>query len=182
MNNKYYITHLDDPRMPAFVTWSKPYVGKLEDFRMASQLMENGDKLTVDMLDCLGAVEEETLELKDFSWEHTNTWGFPYYLKCDAATIHQIVIRRNNTKYRLLKATFYNLYYSARKDDWKLVDHFWGQPGLLQYEETASGNKVYNILYLIDKEYKSYREALCSLSNPKELVLSSFCDEIFGDG
>ena len=182
MSNNYFVTRLDDPRMPAFVTWSKPYIGTLEDFQIATKVMKDGYTLPLDALECLGNIQTTETTLKDYSWEHLNVWGFPYYMKCDAAKITQLVAKLDKHYCRCYKATFYNLYYKSGIGTWQLVDHFWGHPGLLQYEETESGNKVQNILYLIDKYYDTYEEAINSVSNRDELFLASFCDEIFGDG
>ena len=207
MNEQFYVLHLDDPGKPGFVSCEKPYfgdesimttiagltrdLGPFEDVVKGIDDYFAGKKDTTHIvahhpdlvLSKVEWVSEGKMQLNATTWEHTNTWGFPYLIKCDHAFIMQVVLKYNKKYCRCLRAWFDNLTFEGPSGFWNPVTSFWGYGNLmLIYNMPGGGRKINNVPYLLDKEYETLEAAVDSLTNPSELSFASFCDEIFGDG
>lgn len=202
-----YTLMLDNPANPGFVSGDKPYFGDEEEITTAAALMRCredyadtvaaiddyfcGNKAAthsvayqkIPVLKTHKLISEYKLSIPAREWEHTNTWGFPYKMKCDKALVHQIVVKYGGKYCRCLRVWFDNLCYKTTGDTWDNVTRWWGHRDLmLNYHLPGGGFKLNNILYLLDKQYDTLEEAVDSLTNPDELSFASFCDEIFADG
>ena len=108
---RYYRLELDDYSAAAFTSFGKYYYGTTEDFRcffreltidMALkkqfgdlisrfQSFEEGQQnishyiayRKIPFLVPAHLLHKETVILENYEWEHTNTWGLPYYMRCD---------------------------------------------------------------------------------------------------
>lgn len=207
MKERYFVLHLDDPGKPGFVSCDKPYFGNEEVITFAAALMRdngsyhdtvkgiddyfNGKKdsthtvahRSVRVLSEVDWISEAKMQLAETTWEHTNTWGFPYIMRCDHAFLQQVIVKYNKKYCRCYRAWFDNLCYEGPTGSWNKVTSFWGYRELMLIYHLTEGNlKINNVPFLLDKEYETLEAAVDSLTNPSELCFSSFCDEIFGDG
>ena len=202
-----YTLMLDNPANPGYVSGDKPYFGSKEEIIVAASLMRcreaYGDTVaaiddyfcgnnaathrvafqTMPVLTTTDLISECKLAIPEKEWEHTNTWGFPYIMKCEKAFIHQIIVKHEDKYCRCLRVWFYNLRYKTPGSEWNKITSWWGHRDLmLNYHLPGGGFKLNNVLYLLDKQYDTVEGAIDSLTNPDELSFSSFCDEIFADG
>lgn len=207
MIKTYYALLLDDPGKPGFVSAGKPYIGAEEEMTVAAGLMRcrepYGDTVAaIDDYFCGNKnathnvayrtepvftkaewVSEAKMQLPEMTWEHTNTWGCVYKMKCNRGLVMQIIVKYEGKYCRCLRVWFDNLCYEGPVGSWNRVTSFWGHRDLmLIYHLPGGGLKVNNVLYLIDKQYDTLEEAVDSLLKPEELSFASFCDEIFSDG
>ena len=207
MTPTYYVLLLDDPANPGFVSGDKPYFGTEEHITTAAALMrcreDYGDTVaaiddyfcgnkkathrvayqTVPILTTVAWVSEAKLSIGATFWEHTNTWGFTYKMKCESALLSQIILKYERKYCRCLRVWFNNLCYADNRENWTPVTSWWGHRDLmLNYHIPGGGFKLNNVLYLLDKQYDTLEEAVDSLTKPEELCFTSFCNEIFGDG
>ena len=125
MADKYYILNLWDYGTPAFVSFDKMYIGTEAEIRTALQAMKEaekgsdetvaaierylaGDKTAthniayneIPVLEPCTRIASSTLSLGEYSWEHTNVWGFPYVMKCDSAEVKQLIVKYKRKYYR----------------------------------------------------------------------------------
>ena len=108
---RYYRLELDDYSAAAFTSFGKYYYGTTEDFRCFFRELSIDDKLKEQFKDLISTFQsfeevqqdvshyiayrkvpflvpahllhKETVILENYKWEHTNTWGLPYYMRCD---------------------------------------------------------------------------------------------------
>lgn len=148
MGEKYYVLNLWDYGTPAFVSLDKMYVGTEAEICTAIEAMKTeekeaetvaaveryfaGDKTAthniayrdIPILEPCTRVASSTLNLGEYSWEHTNVWGFPYFLKCDSVEVKQIIVKYKRKFYRCVRAWFKNLCYESVTRKWELLGDF----------------------------------------------------------
>ena len=193
MNEKYYILNLWDYGTPAFVSCDKMYVGTEAEIRAAIEAMKKspkgieetvaaaerylaGDKTAthniayneIPVLEPCTRIASSSLSLGAYSWEHTNVWGFPYFMKCDSAEIKQIIIKYKRKYYRCVRAWFKNLRYESVSGKWTLMGDFYLGPAYLfdVKDEPGEGRTMNNLLYVAEEVYVKFRFA--SVYNSKE--------------
>lgn len=135
MSETYYVLNLDDPAIPGFCSFNKMYVGTEETINKVADNLEkskqypetvsairnyfNGNHFSEHsiaycsqkVLVPVDVKSEHTHTFESMRWTHMNIWGFPYEMKCDSATIHQITFKLGNTTYRCVRAWLENLRY-----------------------------------------------------------------------
>lgn len=208
MNEKYYVLKLWDYGTPAFVSFDKMYVGTEADIRAATESMKkkDADDKTVKALERYFAgdmtathniayreipilepctrIASSALTLGEYSWEHINVWGFPYYMKCDSAEVKQIIIRYKKKYYRCVRVWFKNLRYGISTEKYSLLgDFFLGPSALFSVTDQPDKSRTMsNRLYVVEEVYDKIEDAEDKLLSEEHLVFKGFCDDIFADG
>ena len=208
MADKYYILRLWDHAMPGFVSFDKIYVGTEEEIRTAIASMKKsekgnetvaavehylaGDKTATHNIAYrdIPALEPSTfvcsskLTLGKKEWEHINTWGFPYVMRCDSAEIKQIIVKYKRKYYRCHRTTFQNLRYESIMGRWSLMGDFYLGPSYLfdVVDEKGKPRKMTNLLYVVEEVYNTLEEADDKILSEEHLNFKTFLDDIFGDG
>ena len=209
MNEKYYILKLWDYGTPAFVSFDKMYIGTEAEIRIAVQAMKEAEKGSdetvaaverylagdknathsiayqeIPVLETCTRIASSTLNLGEYSWEHTNVWGFPYFMKCDSAEIKQILVEYKGKYYRCVRAWFKNLRYESVSGKWTLMGDFYLGPAYLfdVVDKRGEGRIMNNLLYVAEEVYANLDEAEDKLLSEEHLVFKGFCDDIFADG
>lgn len=122
------------------------------------------------------------LRLENYSWHHTNTWGYDHTLRCKCAVTHHIWIEADCHFVRVVKVEFNTLQLHAGNDLWAPLGHnLGGHPKILC---TNEGN-VLNRLAVEEKRFENRDAAVLNFVQfyeEKDMDFSEFCNEIFGDG
>lgn len=206
----YFRLELDDASAAAFTSFGKYYYGTLSEIEEFIQAIDNDQRLREDYQSLISAFKayiagdhqvkhfvayqevpfltpvrlEKTEKrcLENYSWEHLNTWHFPYPMRCDKVECEHYLFRDENRYVRCVKANFYGLSYEGFKGDWIGVgEMFWGYPHLIEHNPP----RVYNRLAEIEKTFDSKDTALedwSSLRSSYVPIFTEFCNDIFGDG
>lgn len=208
MTEKYYVLNLWDYGTPAFVSFDKMYIGTEADIRVAMRSMKkkNADSETVKaleryfdgdknathniayneipILEPCTYIASSTITLGEYSWEHTNVWGYPYYMKCDSAEVKQILVRYKKKYYRCVRAWFQNLRYGVSTEKYSLLGDFYLGPSELfdVTDKPDKGRTMSNRLYVVEEVYKKLDDAEDKLLAEEHLEFKGFCDDIFADG
>ena len=208
MGEKYYVLNLWDYGTPTFVSFDKMYVGTEVEIRTAIEAMKTegkeaekvaaveryfaGDKTTtlniayrdIPILEPCTRVASSTLNLGEYSWEHTNVWGFPYFMKCDSVEVKQIIVKYKRKYYRCARAWFKNLCYESVTRKWDLLGDFFLGPDYLfdVLDKPGEGRTMNNLLYVSEEVYAKLEDAEDKLLSEEHLVFKGFCDDIFADG
>lgn len=208
MTEKYYVLNLWNYGTPAFVSFDKMYVGTEAEIRTAIESMKKEEKNNetvaaveryfagdttathniayrdIPVLEQCRRVASSTLTLGEYSWEHINVWGFPYYMKCDSAEIKQILVEYKGRYYRCVRAWFKNLRYESVSGNWNLMGDFYLGPAYLfdVVDKPGEGRTMNNLLYVVEKAYENMDDADDEFLSEEYLDFKGFCDDIFGDG
>ena len=209
MNEEYYVLRLWDSATPAFVSSDKMYIGTEDDIRALLEQIKQfekyseetlsaiaryiaGDKTTkhniayrdIPVLEHCDRIASSTLSLENYSWEHTNIWGFPYFMKCDFAEVKQIIVKYKRKYYRCIRAWFKNLCYESKSGIWILMGDFFFGPAYLfgVKEDLVEGRTLNNRLYVVEKVYDNLDDADDEFLSIEHLDFAGICNDIFGDG
>ena len=208
MTEKYYVLKLRDYAAPAFVSFDKMYVGTEMEIRTVIEAIKetvknsetieaveryfSGDKTAthniistdIPVLEPCSFVASSLLSLGEYSWEHSNIWGFPYFMKCDSAEIKQIIVKYKQKYYRCVRAWFKNLCYKSIEEKWDLLGDFILGPDYLfdVIDKTGEPRIMNNLLYVIEEVYSDLDEAEDKILSEESLVFDAICDDIFADG
>lgn len=209
MADQIYRILLDDYSCPGFVSALKAYYGTLEhlssfitairnDEQFADGLSElsscfdrflQGEKNITHVvaykerpfLNRAKRLGDATSEHKDIEWEHINTWGCPYYMRCDEVKSSHIWLSCTGAYTRAIKAEFVNLQYKNTLGNYTSPIMYWGFPHQIE----TDGNKTYSRLFGVEKVFTSKAEALDDMENFKKEGQPDFSvllEDIFGDG
>ena len=207
---RYYRLILDDYSAASFTSFSKDYFGKMEDiaglfkaireddsiadsfkdFMSVYELYLSGDKRVTHMV----AYQEvpflvpakklgsETTVLYNHTWNHTNTWGCIYEMRCEKAESTHIWLSCHGKYSRCIQTRFTNLEYMNPLG--KYTSHggrMWGFPHQLEYESPITESR----LFVVEKFFKNKAEAINDhlhfIQNP-DPKFDSVVDDLFGDG
>ena len=203
----YFRLELDDYSGPSFVSWNKEYFATMADIRDFIEALSKAKK-NQHLIDAFRAYESgqtdathivayqevrllapvrvlhrETVEIENLAWEHTNTWGCGYDMRCDKVCSEHLWIECEGKFYRALKATFTNLCYEGFSRQWiPLGDMLWGYPCVLA---GTPGGDLWNRLAEPEKSFKTEDElqqdwqAFKTSATPD---YTHFCNDIFGNG
>jgi len=206
----YYRLELDDYSAAAFTSFGKYYYGTMEDLRYffgELTIDEELKKRFKDLISTFQAFNEgqqdlthsiayrkvpflvpahllhkETVTLESYKWEHTNTWGWPYYMRCDKVESEHLWFACGGEYFRAVKAVFSKLQYAGTADQWNHIGTMlWGFPCIL----TGNPFSFWNRLAEPEKHFKTMEEvrqdwkAFLETPDPD---YSEFCNDIFGDG
>ena len=210
MSERYYRLELDDAAAASFTSLGKYYYGTLDEIAGFISAFENDPKLKDDYQPLISAfktyvagdhqvkhmvayrevpfltpvrlLHEEKGHLENFSWEHLNTWRWPYMMRCEKAECRHFWFKEEETFVRCVKAVFYGLAYEGLMDDWiKVGDMLWGYSHMIEFEPP----RVYNRLAEIEKTFKTRDDALADIASFRSDYspdFTEFCNDIFGDG
>lgn len=208
--SRYYRLLLDDYSATSFTSFSKDYYGTLEQIGELFEALKQDEELAERQKYIIGIYDRylagetsishkvayrevpflipakvlgtETFVLTDYAWEHTNTWGCPYLMKCDKAECSHIWFSCYGKYSRCIQVHFTNLQYESITGKYEpLGSMIWGYP------EQIAGNhgNVYNRLFVEEKVFKNKAEAMADrlnfIHNP-DPQFDEFLNDIFGDG
>jgi len=209
MKEKYYILRLWDYATPSFVSFDKVYVGTENEIRAAIASMKeyeetpsatveavekylSGDKTAthniayqeIPALEPCKFICSSVLTIGKKQWEHTNTWGCPYIMRCDSAEVKQIIVKYQRKYYRCHRTTFHNLRYESVMGRWSLMGDFYLGPCYLFDVSRRKGKPrtMNNLLYVVEEIYDTLEEAEDKILSEEHLDFKTFLDDIFGDG
>lgn len=208
--SRYYRLLLDDYAAPSFTSFDKDYYGTLEDINSFFEEIKSDEEIAkrqryiisvyekflagnksirhsvayreVPFLIPAKVLAEATTQLTDYSWEHLNTWSWPYNLKCDKAECKHIWFSCYKRYSRCIQVLFENLQYENTIGNYEpLGDMIWGYPGII----AGSKGNLRNTLFVEEKVFKNKAEALADrdlfITSPDH-NFSKVLDDIFGDG
>ena len=206
----YYRLELDDYSAAAFTSFSKEYFGTMDDIRdFISALEQNEDfcksqralievfhkyqqgeknirhKVAyqeVPFLVRVKVLHQECRQYHDLSWEHLNTWRWPYYLRCSRADAEHLWLQCQKKYYRCVKVRFTGLEYESFQDEWNpLGGMLWSYPKMIEYVKPL----LWNRLAVIEKYFDNLEDIAADIkafAEKPDPDFSRFCDDIFGDG
>lgn len=208
--SRYYRLLLDDYSAASFTSFSKDYYGTLEQIGELFEAIKQDEGLAERQKYILGiynrylagetqishkvayrevpflvpakVLATETSVLTNYSWEHINTWGCPYLMKCDKAECTHIWFSCYGKYSRCIQVSFTNLQYENIVGKYEpLGMMIWGFP------EQIAGNhgNVYNRLFVEEKVFKDKSEAMSdrlNFTHNPDPQFDEFLNDIFGDG
>ena len=209
-NSTYYRLELDDYSAAAFTSFGKYYYGTMEDLRCffgELTIDEELNKRFKDLISTFQAFDEgqqglthyiayrkvpflvpahllhkETVTLESYKWEHTNTWGWPYYMRCDKVESEHLWFACGGEYFRAVKAVFLKLQYAGTADQWNHIGTMlWGFPCILTgnpfsfWNRLAEPEKHFKTMEEVQQDWKAFLKA-------PDPDYSEFCNDIFGDG
>ena len=209
MDRLIYEIDLDDYSLPGFCSGTRKYYGTADEVKAFVLSLNNAEGSHLENLvkaidfNCSnGYILRHTVEydkglfispvtliaqasfrIKAPEWMHLNIYGYPYYMKADSAIISEMIVKSRKIYVKCARAELKNLRYSIHptKGKWKkLTDGFWGFPGIIQYD--PKGDKTFSSLFFVEKESERKNDPELKIGDPKNIDLSGFCDNIFGDG
>lgn len=210
MAKQLYKLYLDDYSAASFTSFDKCYVGTLGDIGNFVASIKNDKNISDNHSDLISAYENfisgdtsamhmvahqntrfltrvkclgcDTSSLTEYNWEHTNTWGFPYYMHCAKVGSSHLWLSSGRKYFRCIKSNFTNLTYNSADGQYiDFGDRFWGFPHQIEHNTPIT----YNRLFVIEKEFKSKTEALQDMEAFKskpDVNFTEVLNDIFGDG
>lgn len=208
--SRYYRLLLDDYSAASFTSFSKDYYGTLEQIRSLFEAMKEDEDVAERQKYILDIYERyiagassishqvayrevpflvpakvlgmETTVLENHAWEHTNTWGFPYLMKCDRAECTHIWFSCYGKYSRCIQVKFTNLQYESAAGTYvPLGSMFWGYPEQIY----GSDGNLHNRLFVEEKVFKNKAGAMKDRVNfihSPDHKFDEFLNDIFGDG
>ena len=211
MEKQYFRLRLWDYSTPSFVSKSKAFYGTLADIRSFIGALEADEKTKKDFQETIAAFREfeagnhavthniayqeipllepvriwfeAMLRLDNYSWSHKNTWDCDYSMRCRNVVMQHLWIETPDGFQRVVKAHFKNLQYRGEgRETWSNFNiPFWGHPKILHVD----GESIFNRLAVEEKSFEN-RDAAAhnyvQFYEEKDVDLTEFCNEIFGDG
>ena len=199
---------LDEYASPSFCSFTKEYVGTREmlnafadalceshsaseQFREIAdgihQYKANEDIVTahvayneIRLLSAVQALHATTTEESPFYFEHTNVWGFPYFVRAQQVRLQRLWYRIDDCYRRAIGASFFLPCYGSEQDDLTrpLGEAFWGHPGILYMQDGwLSSRLMYEELAFAGEE-----ELNADIASPADVDCKGFFDDVFGDG
>lgn len=207
--NQYYAFYLDEPACPAFCSFSRLYIGTIDEVKQVIENLRkegiyedtvkafddflNGNEKTehciayqripvLTPVEVIAKGEVITLEAKE--WDHLNAWECPYRMKFDGATVAQMVVKTDGEYHRVMKATIRNLHYENTVGQWSsLTDAFWGNRCVIKVnKKNKTEYSMTNILYEVESSSEDEAEEIAKMNDPEEIIFEHILDEVFGDG
>lgn len=209
-SSQYYRLELDDVSAPSFTSFGKFYYGTMNGIKGFIDALDaadcTGDQANdlirafhsylqghtnathfvayreVPLLKEVRVIHEENLILENYSWEHLNTWGCPYYMRCSKVETRHLWLECEGTFSRVLFAHFTDLEYQGIIDHWKAVGMMlWGYPELLNYEPPHIFNRIAEPEKVFATENECEDDWGAFKAHPVP-DFTEFCNDIFGDG
>ena len=203
--DKYFAFFLDDYATVSFVSGGKCYFGTMDDFaRLLKD--ERNDKFvapykafqegnrTVECDVAFGkyrfAYPIKVLDMRTETYgaeryEHTNIYGFPYFVLYDKKVETRYLIKYKNMYHVAYRLQLENMRCEdnlSKLGEWKLRS-FWGFPSMIQNISTDSQKTIHeNVLLELTKAYATEEEARLVFSTQRLLNYEEFYNDIFGDG
>ena len=210
MDNTLYRLMLDDYSAASFTSFGKAYYGTLEQISGFIDSLETDEELEgryteliaafrrfcsgdqsvthnvayqkVPLLEPVKLIGSTTQRLDNYRWEHKNTWGWPYAMRCDAVETQHYWIAAEGYYARCVIALFENLAYHGVGHEWNQVGTMlWGFPHIIE----SSGDLVTNTLLVEEKRFSKRKDMLAdkeAFAENRDVNFEAFCNDIFGDG
>lgn len=205
LNDKYYAFFLDDYATVSFVSGGKCYFGTMEDFaRLLKDERNNrfvapyeaflqGNR-TVECDVAYGkyrfaypvkVLDTRTEEVGAERYEHTNIYGFPYFVLYDTKVETRYLIKYKGMYHVAYRLRLENMRYEdtmSKKRPWKLSS-FWGFPSMIQNVSTNPKKTLHeNVLLELTQAYTTEEEARLVFETQRSISYEEFFNDIFGDG
>lgn len=183
-HGEIYGVELLDYALPAIVTFEKPYFGSLDDiveFRTALRQSEaKGLKEMIFFTTHIYGAKHS--EQEKGTYEHLNTYSFPYYIWWDRLESVHVWLRYNEKFWRCIRARITNMTIDTEPDGknaHSYGEQIWGHPNIVEYRDPYHFNRM----YVIEKRFDSEKELLEDMEQfHGEVELKGFLDDIFGNG
>ena len=204
-SDKYYAFFLDDYATVSFVSGGKAYFGTMDDFARLLKDKRNEKFLapfkafqegnrTVECDVAYGkyrfaypvkVLDIRTEEVGAEKYEHTNIYGFPYFVLYD---------KKVETRYLIKCKGMYHVAYRLRLENMRCEDSlsklgewqlrsFWGFPSMIQNISTNPKKTIHeNVLLELTQAYATEEEAWQVFATQRSLNYEEFFNDIFGDG
>lgn len=205
----FYRLLLDDYSTPSFVSFDKSYYGTEEQLASFFHALKE-DEQTAKKQEYLLSVYDQyaagnksvchnvayhdepflvpakilrtkQTTLVNHSWEHTNTWGHPYYMKCDKADCTHVLLSCEGKYARCILVEFENLVYQSPIRGWVSPGSTWGFPHQLELNTTGAFTRLYVEEKLFDNKADAFRDWEAFNQSP-DPVFKRVLDDLFGDG
>lgn len=179
-----FSVQLLDYAKPGFCTFSKPYFGTVEDIAEFRRALHRDEKhKPEDMTFSTVRVFGSQYEARPAGmYEHTNIWGFPYFVWWDKLESIHLWIGHQDNFYRCVRARMTNLQYDTDEDaamKQSPGEQIWGYPHILEYHHPFHFNRM----YVIEKRFESESQLLDDLKHYNgDIQLAGWLDDLFGDG
>ena len=179
-----FSVELLDYATPGFCTNWKPYFGTIEDIAAFRNALHRDKKhKPEEMRFSPVKVYGVKQKVRDAGmYEHTNIWGYPYFVWWDRLESVHLWIGSKDNFLRCVRARMKNLKYDTDEDAAMIRspgEQIWGYPHVLEYRHPFHFNRM----YVIEKRFDSEKEMINDLeSYDGGIELSGWLDELFGDG
>lgn len=207
-NDRYYLITLEHFGTPAYCSFDKQYAGTMEmlnsfiytleqraepdsyeqgiadafhryqeGYHDASTFIAQGERQLIHPATAY-AIQGKLAE--PFFYEHTNVWGFPYFIRADRMESELVYLRRGLKFMRYVKATLDKPLYGTEQEhcDSPLNGNFWGHPGILCYDNSKLSNQV----MFCDRFFETEDEMRKDILAPADIDFTEFFSDVFGDG
>lgn len=210
LDDTLYRLMLDDYSAASFTSFGKAYYGTFEQIASFINSLETDEDLEgrykdlisafhkfcsgdqsvthnvayqrVPLLEPVKLIGSATQRLDNYRWDHKNTWGWPYAMRCDTVETQHYWIAAEGYYARCVVALFENLAYHGVGSEWNQVGGmFWGFPHIIE----SSGNLVTNTLLVEEKRFTKRKDMFAdkeAFHENRDVDFHEFCNDIFGDG
>lgn len=203
--DKYYAFFLDDYATVSFVSGGKVYFGTMDDFarllkdKRNEKFIEPYEKFkkgnrTVECAVAYGKhrfaypvhlLDTTTETVGAERYEHTNIYGFPYYILYDKKVETRYLIKYKNMYHVAYRLQLENMRCEdtmSKLGEWK-IRSFWGFPSMIQNISNNPKKSIHeNVLLELTEAYPTEEEARAVFSIQRSLNYEEFYNDIFGDG
>ena len=179
-----FSVELLDYATPGFCTNWKPYFGTIEDIAAFRNALYRDEKhKPEDMSFVPVKVYGAKQEVRNAGmYEHTNIWGYPYFVWWDRLESVHLWISSKDKFYRCVRSRMRNLKYDTDADASMIQspgEQIWGYPHILEYHHPFHFNRM----YVVEKRFDTEQALLEDLEHYDGIIeLRGWLDELFGDG
>lgn len=208
IEDQFYEITLEDYGKPAYCSFDKKYAGTMDmllDFFCALEKIEDPGAYVSGLMDAfqryrqghhdasafvaqsehrlLYPLTARAILSKDatpFFYEHTNVWGFPYYISSEKMHADLVYLRKGKRFMRYVKAAIASPVYGTEADRCRepLSGGFWGHPKVLAVEDGL----LFNRIMFCDHIYETEDEMRKDIMEPADIDFTDFFSDVFGDG
>lgn len=201
----HYALFLDDMSVPGFCSLPKMYIGTKADLLAVAKNMAREGSYpqtsaairayfagqtdathcvalgTRPVLEPVTVLASSEMHLPSKTWDHMNTWGYPYTMRFQEANVTQILAQYKDEYYRCIRTSFVDLCYSGTwgNRDWVPVG------GLIMGNACVLdlSDKVFrNLLYVVEGAASEPDTLQQVMTDADAIEFSCIMEEIFGDG
>lgn len=206
--DRFFAITLEHYACPAFCSFNKEYIGTLamldgfidtisKDVKEPSYLagIINGyqryrdgyhdatafvAQSEVRLIHPLTTIEVHHHDAAPFFYEHTNVWGFPYFIRAERMNADIVYVRRGKNHMRYVGAYLEQPLYGTTENDCndELNDSLWGHPGVLSFENGVLSSRI----MFCDRLFESQAEMKQDILSPSPIDFTGFFEDVFGDG
>lgn len=179
-----FSVELPDYAMPAFCSFLKPYFGSIEDIAAFRCALYRDDHCKPEDMDFKSAKLYGAKYNKQNAgmYEHTNIWGFPYFVWWDRLESIHLWVGNRKRFYRCVRVRIKNLQYDTDKDTLMKSspgEQIWGYPHILEYQHPFHFSRM----YVVEKKFDTEEDLLENLEHfDGSIELKGWLDDLFGDG